>query len=77
MKTRIKTTLALIVVLSLAFFTACNQEKTSTDTKETTTVRFLLTDAPFPFEWVEEANVTIDRLEIRQATSHKRRGRRK
>ena len=69
MKTRIKTTLALIAVLSLAFFSACNQEKTSTDTKETTTVRFLLTDAPFPFEWVEEANVTIDRLEIRQATN--------
>lgn len=33
----------------------------------TSTLRIMLTDAPFPFDFVSEANVTIDRIEIKQA----------
>lgn len=53
-------------LLALAF-TACNNDEANSQNDGKTTVRFLLTDAPFPFEWVEEANVTIDRVEIRRA----------
>ncbi|WP_423126672.1 DUF4382 domain-containing protein [Gaoshiqia sp. Z1-71] len=66
MKERMKTMSALIIALLAVVFTACNTDE-SINKEGKGTVRFLLTDAPFPFEWVEEANVTIDRVEVRKS----------
>ncbi|MCW0481265.1 DUF4382 domain-containing protein [Gaoshiqia sediminis] len=66
MKAKMKTISMLFLGLLALAFTACNNDEANSQNDGKTTVRFLLTDAPFPFEWVEEANVTIDRVEIRR-----------
>lgn len=50
----------LIPLLAGVILTGCKNN-------ETGTLKISLTDAPFPAEWVSAANVTIDRIEIRNA----------
>ena len=64
MKTILKSTVPLIVCLTLALgFSAC--ESTSDD-DDTGTLSVTMTDAPFPTDLVAEANVTITELEARE-----------
>lgn len=50
----------LSAIFGLVAVVGCNLAGHSDDA----TVRVLLTDAPFPFEMVDSANVTIDRVEL-------------
>jgi len=50
----------LIPMLAGVILTGCKNNDTGT-------IKISLTDAPFPAEWVTEANVTIDQIEIRNS----------
>lgn len=60
-----------LLLLPAFLFLACNQNKENavepSDSKGALLIR--LTDAPFPFDLIEEANVTIMKVEIRQQTA--------
>ena len=47
------------ILIGFTIFSACKRDDTSGRLKLT------LTDAPFPAEWVAEANIKIDKIEIR------------
>lgn len=54
-----------ILVIAIAFaMVSCNT--TDNETKGTGTLTIKLTDAPFPVDLVEEANVTISKIDARQ-----------
>ncbi|WP_339739779.1 DUF4382 domain-containing protein [uncultured Sunxiuqinia sp.] len=63
-----KTKLILMLGLIVGFAVSCtNDEDLSKNPDGKGTVSFLVTDAPFPTDLVAEANVTIDKIEIRKA----------
>ena len=74
MKFKMKTISILFAALSVGFFTSCTKDDgigssgniDSTNNLKTGNVNFVLTDAPFPSDMVAEANVTIDKIEIRK-----------
>ncbi|MBN2365289.1 MAG: DUF4382 domain-containing protein [Calditrichaeota bacterium] len=53
-------------VFFLLFLIGCDKDINNVDTG---TLRIKLTDAPFPIDMVSEANVTINKIEIRQESS--------
>lgn len=57
---RIRSMPLLAALFGLAAMVGCDMLGSS----DTGTMRVLLTDAPFPFEMVESANVTIERVEV-------------
>ncbi len=68
MKQKMKTKLILMLGLIVGFAVSCtNDEDLSKNPDGKGTVSFLVTDAPFPTDLVAEANVTIDKIEIRKA----------
>lgn len=61
-----KTTLLVTTVfLVAAFLVSCSEEDTTGPAAGTGTVSFTLTDAPFPFDMVQEANVSFDSISVR------------
>lgn len=46
-------------------FVAVSMIMTGCAKKDAGTLKIILTDSPFPAEWVAEANITIDKIEIR------------
>lgn len=54
--------LIVTLLMTAAFFTACEKSEVS----NTGHLKIQLTDAPFPTDLVEEANVTITKIEIRK-----------
>ncbi len=62
-----KTRLTIFTTITLALSVALGINGCSTSEDETGTLSVLLTDAPFPTDLVEEANVTIIKLEAREA----------
>ena len=70
----------LLIIFFTGFITSCTKDEGfndngnnsslngihGTSTKGSGIVRFVLTDAPFPTDMVAEANVTIDKIEIRE-----------
>ena len=68
MKQKMKTKLILLLGLIVGFAVSCtNDDDLSKNPDGKGTVSFLVTDAPFPTDLVAEANVTIDKIEIRKA----------
>ncbi len=68
MKQKMKTRLVLLLGLMVGLTISCtNDDEYSKNPDGKGTVSFLITDAPFPTNLVAEANVTIDRIEIRKA----------
>ena len=68
MKNKMKTRMILLLGLIVGFATSCtNDEDISKNPDGKGTVSFLVTDAPFPTNLVAQANVTIDKIEIRKA----------
>ncbi len=63
MNINFKTMAILFSAIVAGLFTSCTQDGVNTSNKGT--VKVLLTDAPFPSDLVAEANVTIDKIEIR------------
>lgn len=63
----IKAATALMLILSLV---SCNESKTD-GVAGTGTIRILATDAPFGFESVESAEITINHIQVRQASGNK------
>jgi len=60
---KLKTLSILIVAIAFAMV-SCNTK--DSETKGTGTLNIKLTDAPFPVDLVEEANVTISKIDARQ-----------
>lgn len=55
-----------LAVASAAFFTACDAGTFAPGAQGGTgTLRLLITDKPFPFQFIEKAEVTITRIEVR------------
>ena len=50
----------------LVAFISCSEDSSSDSLKETGTLMVQLTDAPFPYDLVAEANVTVFKVEARQ-----------
>ncbi len=50
----------------LVAFVSCSEDSSSDSLKETGTLMVQLTDAPFPYDLVAEANVTVFKVEARQ-----------
>ena len=77
MKVRLKTASIILFAMMAGFFMSCtenSQDPTGGSLSDENSngsltgkghVAFLLTDAPFPTDMVAEANVTIDKIEIR------------
>jgi len=57
----------LLVAVLAGLFTACTEDENMDSMNGKGTVSLLLTDAPFPSDQVAEANVLIDRIELRKA----------
>jgi len=57
----------LLVAVIAGLFTACTEDENMDSMNGKGTVSVLLTDAPFPSDQVAEANVLIDRIELRKA----------
>ena len=55
--------LSPIIILALLFFSACSEDL-NTDSK-TGRLTVQLTDAPFPYDLISEANVTIFKIDAR------------
>ncbi len=53
--------LAVIFGMSLLYFTGCQK----VDSDQTGRIIVKITDAPFPIDWIDEAGVTITRVEVR------------
>ncbi|MCK5839076.1 MAG: DUF4382 domain-containing protein [Bacteroidales bacterium] len=51
-----------LIVVALAYLVSCNKDS---QIDSAGTLRLVLTDAPFPVEFIEEAIVTITKIEIR------------
>ncbi|MEN6456185.1 MAG: DUF4382 domain-containing protein [Prolixibacteraceae bacterium] len=66
MKTTLRLTIVLLAAVVTAFFTACTEDENMGNENEKGTISMLLTDAPFPGDQVAEANIVIDRIEIRK-----------
>jgi len=67
MKQKMKTRLILMLGLIAGFAVSCtNEDDLSKNPDGKGTVSFLITDAPFPTDQVAQANVTIDKIEIRK-----------
>lgn len=66
-----KLTYGMMFLLGIILFTTC-QNDSSTDpvSGEQGTLLIKITDAPFPLSMVEEANVTINNIEIRRAQEY-------
>lgn len=63
----IKAITALMLVLSLV---SCNESKNDSSSG-TGTIRILATDAPFGFESVSSAEITINHIQVRQSSGNK------
>jgi len=55
----------IFIILSLFFFSSCNDSSISNDSTGYLIVK--VTDGPFPIDLIDSANVIIDRIEIRKA----------
>lgn len=64
----IRTLFIFTLLITIASFIACN--KNSNDNPTTGKLKIHLTDAPFPTDLVAEANVTINKIEIRRANEN-------
>ena len=62
-----KNRLTIFTILTFAFIVALGLNGCSTSEDDMGTLSVLLTDAPFPTDLVDEANVTIIKLEAREA----------
>ncbi len=58
-----KNLIAIVLIVMAGLFYACDSDNGSS----TGTLKINLTDAPFPSDLVEEANVTINKIEIRKS----------
>lgn len=67
MKSLFQLVLACILMLS---FASCNEKKTESVTG-TGTLRLYATDAPFNFDTVSEATITVEKINLRQASGNK------
>lgn len=57
----------LLIAVIAGLFTACTEDENMDRVNGKGTVSVLLTDAPFPSDQVAEANILIDRIELRKA----------
>lgn len=67
MTTLMKITAGTAVVIFLAFLMSCNklsEDELNLENQRKGTVVFKITDAPFPVDLVEEANVTVDWIKL-------------
>ena len=55
----------VLITLLIAVFYSCKKDETTEETKGNVTVK--LTDAPFPFAFVSEANIGIAKIELKNA----------
>ena len=62
MKANLKTISILLLALVAGFIASCTKDDNDNGKG---TVKILLTDAPFPGDQVAEANITVDKIEIR------------
>ena len=59
--------MGMLIALNL-FFSGCAEDSDDRNPDGMGRLTVRLTDAPFPYEWVAEANVTIFKVEIRKAS---------
>lgn len=62
---KLKALTAMIIAAAMFFMMGCNNSDEATGT-----LSIKLTDAPFPTDLVQEANVTIYKIEARQSSAH-------
>jgi len=65
--------MGLLITLSL-FFTSCAEDSDDRNLDGMGRLTVRLTDAPFPYEEVDQANVTIFKVEIRKASNEESEG---
>lgn len=59
--------MGLLIALNL-FFSGCAEDSDDRNPDGMGRLTVRLTDAPFPYEWVAEANVTVFKVELRKAS---------
>jgi len=60
-------TVFMVAIIGGLFFTSCESDNTDSNKGS---LRVIMTDAPFPGDMVEEANVTITKIEIRNSGNY-------
>ncbi len=63
-----KSSLLIITALIFSIFLGCAEDSVTEPGDEEGTILIRLTDAPFPIDLIDEANVIITKIEIRRAT---------
>ncbi len=74
MKRLVKSSMMILTVAALIFGTSCHEKNDMNGTTGSGSVIVKLTDAPFPADLVDQALVTIDKIEIRSAIDSSEEG---